>query len=170
MIADNPKIKIPALDVINKFDLITIYFCEPSAKPNKAAEIQARPFEFGEDGNPIQYATMCPFCTQGFYITPFDITPQFGFFFVACKICEKGYHVASLEPAPLPPFLDPFVDPFTNGLTTSNMDEGLADTLGLQETLISEEQPPIADRLENTLNELSVADKLAGTLDELCAE
>ena len=162
MVPSKHVMHLPAAEVINKYDLITVYITEPTPKPDKAAEIQARPFDFGDDGEPTQYQTMCPFCTQGFIITPYDITKQFGLNFVACTSCERGF-----KPLPIPEpepeqFGDPFVNPFSNGLTLADMDEALTE--------IEVNPEPITGEETTEIEQLSVADKLGDTIDELCAE
>ena len=150
MVSSNQIILKSSVEV-NQYSLITVYICEPSEKPSKAAEITARPYEFSENGKAIRYQTMCPFCAQGFDITAEEITHAFGLNFIACKSCERGCkHITIVRKPELPAFIDPFISPFSNGLAASDMDEGLCDTL------------PIAD-------DKTVADKL-GSLDELCAE
>ena len=148
MVSSN-KIIVSPSTVTDQYSLITVYVATPSKKPDKASEIQARPYEFRDD-IAVRYQTMCPFCVQGFDIIPEDITHEFGLNFIACKICERGFKPLAIVRKPeLPVFIDPFINPFSNGLKESDMDEGLGDKL--------------------TDDTMTVADKL-GSLSELCAE
>ncbi|MFA5766588.1 MAG: hypothetical protein WC919_01525 [Candidatus Paceibacterota bacterium] len=118
--SDNNKITLLPNTHPEQYQLVTLMVATPSDHPNKAAQTQARPFEFEFD-LPSRLSAMCPFCCAGFYVYSSEILEQYGYKFVACPECGVGKPETK---APPPPFIDPFVNPFSsNQLTRCELDE-----------------------------------------------
>lgn len=93
----------------NEWDLIEIYFEEPTTKPNDDLKTYARPYAI-ENGL-IQYVTSNPISGEGYWFTSKDIT----------IIGNKNFILQPKEIF-IPEFIDPFQNPLKYNVINTKVD------------------------------------------------
>lgn len=163
----------------NEYSLISIHFEIPTSKPT-TKPVEARPFEFDEDGTGRKYATLCPHCAQGNYLVKGEsITKEGDNYFAGCTECGTGFEGET------PEFEDPFQNPIKDGkISEQTLDQDL-DSTPVDDTKtvaekIAEKASPLAsddtedeearDTDEGEECEDEGDEELESTLDDLDAE
>lgn len=110
-----------------RFKLIDVYVQEPTANPDEALKVSARPYEW-EGDLASKFATSCPHCGQGIWFDRYDMHSAVDKLFISCPNCGKG------STAPIPKMVDPFINPVAEKIAETLLDSDLSKAQDLAES------------------------------------